>query len=202
MINEILPGVLHWTAVHERIHIDVSSYYFEEDGILLDPMVPIEGLDWFSDHVLPNRILLSNRHHYRHSTKYQEAFGCTVWCHQSGLYEFTKGEMVNPFEFGHEFPSGIVAMEVASLCPEETAYHIPSSVGLIAFADGLVRDGDGPLSFVPDRFMGEDPEGVKRGLKEAFCRLLDCNFDHLLFAHGNPWIGRGKEALKQFVEEE
>ena len=189
MINEILPGVFHWTAVHERIHIDVSSYYFEEDSILLDPMVPSAGLDWFGDHVLPNHILLSNRHHYRHSAKFQESFGCTVWCHQSGLHEFTKGEVVNPFEFGHEFPGGIVAMEVASLCPEETAYHFPGSAGLMTFADGLVRESDGPLSFVPDRFMGDDPEGVKGGLKAVFHRLLDCDFDHLLFAHGNPWIG-------------
>ena len=202
MINEILPGVFHWTAVHERIHIDVSSYYFEEDSILLDPMVPSAGLDWFGDHVLPNHILLSNRHHYRHSAKFQESFGCTVWCHQSGLHEFTKGEVVNPFEFGHKFPAGIVAMEVASLCPEETAYHFPGSAGLMAFAIGLVRESDGPLSFVPDRFMGDDPEGVKGGLKAVFHRLLDCDFDHLLFAHGNPWIGGGKEVLIQFVEGE
>ena len=72
----------------------------------------------------------------------------------------------------------------------------------MAFADGLVRDGDSPLSFVPDQFMGDDPEGVKRGLKEAFRRLLDCDFDHLLFAHGNPWIGGGKEVLRQFVKGE
>ncbi len=200
MINEILPGVFHWTAVHERIHIAVSSYYFEEDGILLDPMVPSAGLDWFDDRVQPKHILLSNRHHYRHSAQFQEAFGCPVWCHQSGLHEFTKGEIVQPFEFGHPFPGGITAMEVASLCPEETAYHISGSAGFLAFADGLVRDDDGPLSFVPDRFMGDDPEGVKNGLKAAFRRLLDCDFDHLPLAHGNPWIGGGKEALKLFLE--
>jgi len=202
MIKEIVPGVFHWTALHERIHIEVSSYYFEEDGILFDSMVPSEGLEWFDDREPPSHILLSNRHHYRHSTKFQEAFGCTVWCHREGLHEFPKGELVNAFEFGHEFPGGIVAMEVASLCPEETVYHIPGSGGLMAFADGLVRDGDSPLSFVPDQFMGDDPEGVKRGLKEAFRRLLDCDFDHLLFAHGNPWIGGGKEVLRQFVKGE
>ena len=107
MIKEIVPGVFHWTALHERIHIEVSSYYFEEDGILFDSMVPSEGLEWFDDREPPSHILLSNRHHYRHSTKFQEAFGCTVWCHREGLHEFPKGELVNAFEFGHEFRAAL-----------------------------------------------------------------------------------------------
>ena len=55
--------------------------------------------------------------------------------------------------------------------------------------------------FVPDRLMGEDPEGVKSGLLEALERLLEQDFEHLLFAHGEPIIGGAKAALKAFVEQ-
>ncbi|MCL5942271.1 MAG: hypothetical protein M1325_01900 [Actinobacteria bacterium] len=41
---------------------------------------------------------------------------------------------------------------------------------------------------------------MKRGLLAAFSRLLERDFDHLLFAHGAPWVGGGREALPAFVE--
>ena len=202
-IQEILPGIYHWTAIHPQIHIEVSSYFLEGTGggMLLDPMVPPAGLEWFQDYEPPQHILLSNRHHYRDARRYVEKFNCTVWCHKVGLHEFIEGELVSPFEFGAELPGGVEALEIGSLCPEETAYYINQSGGMVAFADGLVRDGDGPLSFVPDHFMGDDPEGVKAGLKSAFSKLMKRDFDHLLFAHGNPWIEAGKSALKEFIKD-
>jgi hypothetical protein len=72
----------------------------------------------------------------------------------------------------------------------------------VALADGVVRDKDGPLGFVPDQYMGEDPEGVKAGLRKAYRRLLEHEFEHLLLAHGWPWITGGKRALREFLEGE
>jgi hypothetical protein len=47
--------------------------------------------------------------------------------------------------------------------------------------------------------MGNDPEGVKSGLKQAYAKLLEHEFDNLLLAHGDPWIGGGKKALRAFI---
>jgi hypothetical protein len=50
--------------------------------------------------------------------------------------------------------------------------------------------------------MGDDPAGVKRGLRQAFRKhLREREFDHLLFAHGAPLIGGAKDALGRFLEE-
>jgi hypothetical protein len=64
-MQEILPGVFHWTAIHPRIGIEVSSYWQETHGVLFDPLVPAdEGLDWFAHRPAPpTAILFSNRHH-------------------------------------------------------------------------------------------------------------------------------------------
>ena len=48
----------------------------------------------------------------------------------------------------------------------------------------MIRNGDGELAFVPDSLMGDDPEGVRRGVTAALRALLDHDFDALLFAHG------------------
>jgi hypothetical protein len=40
---------------------------------------------------------------------------------------------------------------------------------------------------------------VKSGLCEAYAGLLDLAFDSLLFAHGDPIVGSGKDALREFA---
>ena len=69
----------------------------------------------------------------------------------------------------------------------------------MAFADGLVRSPEGSLGFVPDFLLGEDPEEVKWGLRHSLGRLLDERFENILFAHGRPLVGGGKEALGGFL---
>ena len=54
------------------------------------------------------------------------------------------------------------------------------------------------LSFVPDQFMDE-PEQTRAGLREAYRRLMDLDFELLLLAHGEPFAGDAKEALTAFL---
>ena len=152
-MEEIAPGIWHWTAPHPRIKIDVSSYYLPAERVLIDPIAPSDGLDWFDEHGLPTDVLLTNRHHYRESALFAERFGVTVHCVREGMHEFTGGERVEPFDFGDELPGGVIAYAVGAICPDETALHIPARHAL-ALADGAVQwEAGGPLSFVPDALM-------------------------------------------------
>lgn len=199
-MREILPGIHHWTAFHEGIRQPVSSHYVAPARSLIDPMVPEEGLRWLDEIApAPEQILLSNRHHFRHSQRFVDALGCPVRCSRPGLHEFEGGAQVEAFDFGDELAPGITALEVGVICPDETAFHIALGEGALLFADGLIRPAEAPLCFVPDFLMGDDPEGVKRGLRESFRRLLDRDFDHLLFAHGEPLVGGGMTALREFA---
>ena len=38
-MNEILPGIYHWTAAHPKIKVEVSSYYLADECVLIDPLV-------------------------------------------------------------------------------------------------------------------------------------------------------------------
>jgi hypothetical protein len=206
MMQEVLPGVFHWTAIHPRIGTEVSSYWIEDGGLLIDPLVPpAEGLDWFAERTLaPCAIVLSNRHHYREADRFAERFGCSVYCNRLGLHEFSEGEAVQGFDFGDPLAGGAVAHELDAICPDDTALHLAYKQALV-IADGVVRGGtygeDGPLGFVPDSLM-DDPPGTKRGLLAACSSLLEeLDFSHLLLAHGGPVIGNGRELLQELVDE-
>jgi hypothetical protein len=97
-MNEIRPGVFHWSVLHEKIGITVHSCFLRDAGVLLDPMVPGAGLDALARHGRPRQALLTNRHHYRHSGRFAERFGVQVRCRRAGLHEFTKGERVEAFK--------------------------------------------------------------------------------------------------------
>lgn len=200
-MQELAPGIFHWSAFHEGIRKTVHSCYVPGARALIDPMEPAEGLDWFSGRETPERILLTNRHHYRHSARFVERFGCSVHCHSAGLHEFDDGREVEGFEFGDELAPGITAHEVASICPEESALHIAAGPGALAVADGVVRWNDGdPLDFVPDGLLGDDADQVKEGLRSAYRRLAEeLDFDLLLMAHGDPVVGGGSDTLRAFA---
>jgi hypothetical protein len=193
-MQEIAPGIHHWRTFHSGIRQPVSSYWIEPAGILVDPLAngdPPEGL-------AIQQVVLTNRHHFRSAS----AFGAPIRAPLKGMHEFEgSGHEVTPYRGGEELAPGVRAIEVGGICPDECALHIEHGGGAIAFADGLVRGADGPLAFVPDSLMGDDPAAVRAALRESYRALLERDFDHLLLAHGEPWVGGGKKALKDFVNE-
>ncbi|HEV2075137.1 MAG TPA: hypothetical protein VGR10_02765 [Thermoleophilaceae bacterium] len=202
-MQEILSGIHHWSAPHPKIKIRVSSYHLVAAGVVLDPIMPEDGnLDRLVESdPRPGQIVLTNRHHYRHGDDFREALGgIPVRVSRPGLHEFEGGPAVEPFEFGDELAPGVTAIEIGGICPDDTALHIDAAGGTIAIADAVIRPpGGGPLSFVPDQLMG-DPDRDKRALRESLRKLLDHDFENLLLAHGEPVVGGGREALREFLD--
>src|SRR4051812_8715981 len=202
-MQEIAPGIFHWYSFHEGIRMNVSSYYVKAAGVVIDPMVPEQGLDWFERHEKPQQALLSTRHHYRHCHQFVERFGVVVVASKPGLHEFEGTEReVEGFGDGDEVAPGITALITDAISPDDSTFAIAHGGGAYAFADAVVRPPGAPLGVVPDQLMDEPPK-TKEGIRNACRGLLerDFEFEHLLFAHGEPLVGGGRDALKQFVTE-
>jgi hypothetical protein len=198
-VEEVAPGIWHWTARHPRIGIDVSSYYLPAQRLLIDPLVPNDVVGRLEQLGAPREILLTNRHHWRDCGKLIERFDCEVRASRPGMHEFSDDQPVEPFDFGDELAGGaVVAYEVGAICPDESALHIPA-VSALAVADGVIHYG--ALRFVPDDLMDE-PERTKAGLRTAYGRLAgELDFDHLLTAHGGPVVGAARDRLREFAEQ-
>ncbi len=195
-MEEVLPGVFHWKAVHPRIGVEVGCHFVAGSGTAVDPLLPTEGIEWFDDRGV-QRVVLSNRHHLRHASALAERFGCPILCHEAGLHEFEDGPPVEGFAFGERLAGDVVALEMDAICPEDTVLRIEAGDGALLFADSVINYGG--LGFVSDQHLGDDPEAVKRLVREKAAALVDERFDHLLVAHGDPLIGGGREALRAFA---
>jgi hypothetical protein len=196
-MEELIDGVFHWQVKHPRIGIEVGCHFVAGSGTAIDPLVPEEGIEWFEGRGL-ERVVLSNRHHLRDGARLAERFGCPILCHEAGLHEFEDGPTVEGFGFGERVAADVVALEMDAICPEDTVLRIEADGGALLFADALINYGG--IGFVPDNLIGEDPEGVKAKVRANAAPLLEESFEHLLFAHGAPIVGGGREALQRFLE--
>ncbi len=192
-MRELFDGVHHWTTVHEEIDQPVSSYLLASSGIALDPMVPEGGFDALPS--APSQVVLTSGLHTRHAARFAERFGIPIRVSREGA-DRIGGELdVETYTDGDELAPGVRAIRIGVLCPDEYALALD---GALAFADGLHHYGD-EVGFFPDDLLGDDPEGVREGLRERYRRLLDLEPEHLLFAHGDPIVGGGADALRAAV---
>jgi hypothetical protein len=196
-MREILPGVHHWSAHHDPINARVSSYYVVPAGIVIDPKIPEEGgLDALPGR--PRQVVLTSGHHDRDAQTFADAFDIPIRASREADAYLGGRLEIEPFRDGDEIAPGVTALHVGVLCDDEGALHLAVDGGALAFADALHRYADA-LAFFRDELLGDDPEAVKTGLKRRFQDLLTRDFDHLLFAHGEPLVGGGKAALKEFA---
>ncbi|MQA75230.1 MAG: hypothetical protein GEU88_12940 [Solirubrobacterales bacterium] len=200
-MEEVAAGVHHWSAIHPSTGGRAHSHLLEDSRTVLDPMVDDDLLAALRARP-PERVVLTNRHHWRQADRLVAEFGCPVLCPEPGRHEFAGDDSrrVQPYSYGDRLAPGVLAQEFAAICPDDAALQIAAGDGFLAFADGLVHR-DGELGFVSDGLLGDDPERIKRDLVAGLERLVELDFDGLLFAHGAPIAHGGREALREFLTE-
>ena len=200
-MNEIASGIYHWKAKHPSIGVDVSSYYVEPIATVIDPMAPPEGLEWFKGRNV-DRVVLTNRHHYRQAEQFADGLGVPVLVSEQAEHELKGRPGVQTYAFGDEVAPDTTAHAIEPSWPDEGALHIAIGPGVLAIADGAMHYRD-QIHFIPEEHLvsgDEDPEQVKALLRAGYGRLLDLDFDVILFAHGEPITEGGKAALREFVD--
>jgi hypothetical protein len=196
-MQEILPGLFHWTTFHEGIGANVSSYYARPAEVIIDPRVPDEGPGVFSELGAPQQVVLTTGLHTRHAKQLAEELGIPIRAPLQARERLGDELDFEPYNDADEIAPGVTAIEIDVLCPDEYALHVDVAEGALAIADGITNYGS--LGFFPDDLLGAHPDRVKHGLKNAFRAQLQRDFDHLLFAHGDPVVGHGKRILRDFV---
>jgi hypothetical protein len=195
-VQELTPGIRHWSARHPNIGREVSSYWLPDLKVLLDPLAVPDEVEEIDE------IILSNRHHRRSAFEARERFDAVLRVPRTGMHDYSPDDAVEPYEYGEPLAGGaITAHLVTELWPDDGVLHMPSLEAL-EIADTVLHYG-AELELVPDNLMGEDPEADREGILSGLARLsAELDFKHLLFAHGTPIVGDGHERLRAFLRED
>lgn len=204
-MDEVAPGILHWTTFHDGIKQTVHSHLHAPSGALFDPRLPEGGVEALAAATVPTVVLLSNRHHLRHAEAVADAYGVPIRVHEAAAAQLQRiGGSLEPFSGGDVVAEGVVAFSLPALTPEETVFRIQpadaDAPAALLFADTLAHH-DGELSYMPDFLLGDDPPAVRAAMTEQLRALVDAAapFDTLLFAHGAPIGSGGEAALRAFL---
>ncbi len=144
----------------------MHSHWIADSRVVLDPMVPPEGMPVFDP--APERIVLTNRHHLREAGRFaDELGGVPILGPEAGMHEFGEDDPpVGAYPVGDEVAPGVTVKPMGAIAPDDNVLHILTrGEGLLAFADAIIV-WDGELTFVPD-FLMDEPERSRRTRSSA-----------------------------------
>jgi glyoxylase-like metal-dependent hydrolase (beta-lactamase superfamily II) len=196
-MREILEGIRTWPWFSQRNGYDFNGYLVRIPGgnLCVDPVeMPPDVLDEIA-RTRVERIVLTNRNHFRASMKVKERTGAPIAIHPADAAfarekgtqvdeELRWGERLGPFE----------VVPAPGKSPGEVALHWPER-RILLVGDACVGKPPGECALLPDAVIDDKPR-----LVTSLRALAALDFDALLLADGVPILQGGRAALQRLVE--
>jgi glyoxylase-like metal-dependent hydrolase (beta-lactamase superfamily II) len=189
-VREVIPGVLTWSAFSERFQYDFNGWWI--DGIVVDPVAPDDEAELVRRGA--QRIILTNRNHFRAAARVRELTGARVAVHPAdAAFVREKGVIVDDELAYGERIGGFVVVDAHGKSPGEIALHWPER-RLLLVGDACVSPPGKGLALLPPAVIDDLP-----ALRQSLARLAGLDFDTLLVGDGVWWEHGGKAALQALV---
>ena len=196
-MHEIVPDVLTWAWFSEPHGYNFNGYLVRhaEGNICVDP-VPPDAADLAEIVRLGvTKILLTNRNHSRAANVVRARTDAKTFIHRDDAAHARRqgAEIDGELKVGESIgPLTIVAVPGKS--PGEVALHRPER-RLLIVGDAVIGNPPGQCGLLREKVM-DDPARLKRSVR----KLLDLEFDTLLFGDGTSILRDAKLRLKELVE--
>ncbi len=196
-VTMIAPGLLHWTVHDDRIDNRSEAYALSSrpgpSTVLVDPL-PLEDQAKLALGTV-DAIVLTIQSHQRSSWIMASSYG--VWVHAPRGAQGLEAKADAWYADGAWLPGGLRAFHAPGPCDASYVLLAERTTGerILFLGDILIRREDGPLEFVPSRYM-DDPAMARESVR----KLLALGPDILCPGHGAPVVGNGTEAIREALE--
>ena len=194
---EIVSNILTWPWFSEPHGYNFNGYLIRHPGgnICIDPVEPSDDdLDAIVEEGVKN-IVLTNRNHSRASNRVRAGTGAKTLIHAEDAAhagsqdteldgELAIGALIGPLE--------VVA--AAGKSPGEVALFWQDR-GILIVGDAIIGSPAGRCGLLPEKVI-DDPAQLRRSVR----KLLDIDFDILLFGDGEPILKNAKTQLEELIE--
>ena len=180
-----------WSEYDSAVKADLYSTTISVGSaiFLIDPIAP--GEDDFLIGAAVRGIVITNANHLRASADFSTKFAAPIYAlpevEAPGARELHDGELL-----AGELQ--IIAIEGAA--PGEIAIFCAHDQGLLVVGDALINFGSNGFSFLPAKYCSD----AKR-MRKSLRKLLDFNFERMLFAHGTPIMSKARDRLATLIAE-
>jgi glyoxylase-like metal-dependent hydrolase (beta-lactamase superfamily II) len=146
-------------------------------------------------HAGVQRIVLTNRNHFRASMKVKERTGAPIAIHPSdAAFARDRGTRVDEELHPGASVGPLTVVAAPGKSPGEVALHWPDR-RILLVGDACVGKPPGECALLPDTVIDDKP-----GLMATLRSLAALDFDVLLLADGAPILSGGRAALRRLVE--
>ena len=196
-MNEIVTDIITWAWLSEAHGYNFNGYLVRhpEGNLCIDPVAPGDADLAEIVRMGVTSILLTNRNHSRAANVVRARTGARTFIHpDDAAHAKSQGaEIDGELNVGAQVgPLTIVAAPGKS--PGEVALHWPERALLIV-GDAVIGHPPGRCGLLREKVM-DDPGR----LRQSVCKLLDLEFDTLLFGDGASILHDAKLRLKELVD--
>jgi glyoxylase-like metal-dependent hydrolase (beta-lactamase superfamily II) len=197
-MHEILPRIFTWGSTYVDRPWDLNGYAVALGGgtILIDPPAP-EDADWPKFEALKpiSRIILTNRDHIRDAELFRQRFCARLVACVDEVNQFSPVVIDEMVREGDVIAGLLHVIQLPGKSSGEIALLLEREHGGVLFlGDAIIGNPPSSLGLIPEQKL-DDPSLLRRSLR----KLLDYDFDKLLFCDGKPLLHGGREAVEEFV---
>ena len=198
-VNTLRPGLFVWHRYDQAVKADLFSTGITTAAGLyvVDPISPsdeaVAGLLSRSGLV---GVIVTNANHARAAAASGEKGGVAIYVHQdaAAAVDSLRGVAIVP---GPETPPGLTTIGIEGAPAGEMAVHCASDGGTLIVGDALINFGANGFTFLPAKYCSN-----AKLMRKSLRKLLDYEFDRILFAHGTPIVSQARARLSALLETE
>jgi glyoxylase-like metal-dependent hydrolase (beta-lactamase superfamily II) len=194
-IETVCSGVVFWHVYDPAVKAELFSTCLETAAgtYLVDP-IPLKP-DATTDLTRTGvaGIIITNENHERAAALFAAQFQVPVYSALPSIPGITEGVVINQ---NQSLAPGLVAVLIDGAPAGEIAVHWEANGGTLVVGDALINFDPYGFTFLPSKYC-RDFKQMCRSLE----KLLEYQFERILFAHGTPIVSRARHRLETLLRE-
>ena len=195
--QRISASLAVWQVYDPAVKADLwSTALFTDRGVYLVDPIPLEKAaleEFLHDQVLAGTIV-TNANHLRSAVELAQIYSVPVFG-TARAFEPDPPADFKPVSGGDIIAGDLEVIDLAGAGPGEIALHHRFDGGAVIIGDALINFEPHGFGFLPAKYCENEAQ-----MRQSLHKLLDFDFERLLFAHGTPITAKAKTRLAALLE--
>ena len=197
-IDRICRSIVAWHRYAPEVKADLFStaVVTNAGAYVIDPIeIEPERLRALIAPAPVAGVVVTNENHARAAAATAEAFGVDVYAKKAARDPLDLAATIEIAD-GEQFAAGLTAIAIEGAPAGEIALHAAFDGGSLIIGDALINMSSYGFTYLPAKYCTNQKQ-MRRSLR----KLLDYEFERLVFAHGLPIVAGARQRLRALLED-
>lgn len=196
-LTRLTPSLFVWESYDAAVKADLfSTALVTAVGVFIVDAIPLERsqLDQLQQCGRIAGVIVTNANHHRAAAWYSQEFSVPIFA-AADVFPDEKPKPFMQIEDGDKIENEFEVRQIDGAVAGEVALYHARNGGVLIIGDALINFEPNGFTFLPRKYCGDQDE-MRRSLR----KLLDCQAERILFAHGTPIVSDANARLRQLLD--